>query len=122
MYREKVDIFRSSYDLIYFILNETSECISKFPMSTEQIDEITFAYIRSLKRIHRLKYELDRINKSLHEIIDRYNDRINLMLSMAATTFLPLTFLTGKCICICMCIRIHVCILICVHTCMLNNI
>ena len=65
IYREKVDIFNSSYDLIYFIINESSECIQKLPFNIEQFDELGFAYSRTLKRINRLKAELERTQKLL---------------------------------------------------------
>lgn len=100
---EQVGIFKSSYDMLRLLFNETLEVISKpsseinmaFPLSFEHRSDLAIGYSKALKRIDRLLEELNRINSSLHDLISRRNDRVNLVLSVAATTFLPLTFLTG---------------------------
>ena len=61
-----------------------------------QISDLVYNYRKNLVKVTRLQHELLRIEKSLLSLINRRNDRINLMLAMAATTFLPLTFATGE--------------------------
>lgn len=142
-YIDQIEMFKRSYGLLYFILDQAHVFIESIPIKTSQEgwvaphemaarlnwatssdmapptnlaapqsrpfgpfpalqvesyqkEEILHGYHRALNQLQTLQSELERINRNLRELITRRNDRVNLMLTIVATTFLPLTFITGK--------------------------
>eukprot|EP01035_Chromulina_nebulosa_P020152 gene20152-26164_t len=96
-FMEQIDVFRSSYDMIDNVLSQSKLVIPYLNglLDVHQSQELTFNIDRTLNQTNRLKVELNRIEKNMKDLITRRNDRINLTLTIVATTFLPLTFLTG---------------------------
>jgi Mg2+ and Co2+ transporter CorA len=113
-YLDQIAIFRLSYKLLLLVLQETHELVDKLSgkgdspimddvnaIPIDQRADLEFAYHRAIMQTQRLQSELDRIHTNLRDLITRRNDRVNLMLTMTATTFLPLTFITGKRLALC---------------------
>ncbi len=102
---EDIDNFRCCYKLLFNVVFAQSQkfqekllalCKTNFPNCEIALCDFDYEHIRIYSKLEQLQAELNRIDENLMDLIHRRNDRVNLMLSIAATTFLPLSFLTGK--------------------------
>ena len=103
--RREARVLQSSVDYFKVVHEETVQSLTsagetflrhramlEAKVNHDICQEFNFAHTCTIA----LEQELDKIETSLKDSISYRNDRVNLALSIAATIFLPLNFLTGK--------------------------
>jgi len=108
MLRDHIDTLESCLKLVELTIDGTYRSLelNENKISNDEVSKITLVHpnwfsdlLSSYKHLivskDHMCLELKRVESVLVDLISRRNDRINLLLSMVATIFLPLSFITG---------------------------
>ena len=102
--RDRIDTIDAILTLFSITVGQTFTTLKtiekKYTMEPSVIDDAWFSdivasYEYTSLNLKKMRAEVRRIEANLLTLLSRRNDRINLLLSMVATIFLPLSFLTG---------------------------
>jgi Mg2+ and Co2+ transporter CorA len=97
MLQSSLNFFRIMLEMSRHVLDSAEQRLLDFneKVTSSTFREICAQFDFSLLSVNALGDELNKIDTSLRDSINHRNNKVSLALSIAATIFLPLNFLTG---------------------------
>eukprot|EP00602_Paraphysomonas_sp_CaronLab_P011896 CAMPEP_0185040214 /NCGR_PEP_ID=MMETSP1103-20130426/38007_1 /TAXON_ID=36769 /ORGANISM="Paraphysomonas bandaiensis, Strain Caron Lab Isolate" /LENGTH=302 /DNA_ID=CAMNT_0027579419 /DNA_START=478 /DNA_END=1383 /DNA_ORIENTATION=- len=98
---DRVDFIQSGFKLMENLTDRSTKCLVENKeklaalLPEEWVSDVISSYEHALDVITDMDVELVRITENINGIINRRNEQINIVLSLVATVFLPLTFIAG---------------------------